>query len=222
MNDETLEPMQDELEEPVEGTEEVVPPPVIPPEPEEPQYSDEDLVTYAMQIAARNPELMDRVRRTAGGVAPAPVEPDEEPEYDDEYIEPTTQNIAALAEKIANKKIEPIVQQFQALQWQLQSESAAASIAKQIGGEAYIAPVKEELQKLGPAAVDAYQKDPDFRALFDDAMKHRARGASVKDDKPLPKSDGVVGSGPAPTKTKEAEEFDKRFAHMGLTYKDLG
>ena len=223
MNDmETLDGGLDLENEGYEPTE-VQPPPVIA-EPaqaaEQPEYSDEELLAYAMAQAARNPELADRARQLLGVNPQAQGEPaPEEPDYESRWDGSAT-GIVELAREIAQAQTAPILKELEDLKWSLQQEQAAKQIAKNLGGEDFVPVVQKELQALGKDAVELYEGDPRFRSLFDDAMRFRTKGTVSQDVKPLPKSDGTVGAG-QPAMTDEARQFDAYFGRLGIKFNDL-
>lgn len=198
-------------------------------EPQQAQYTDEELDNYAFQRVAMNPNLAKKFSGYAGDTPPAPEE--RQPIQVPFDIQGTAEEIEYVANHIADQKLQaalaPITQQLEDMRYQGELATASGQIAKTLGGDHYVEPIKQILSEAGPKGLEMYQSNPQFKSLVNDAAAHRAaRGSKpvVREQKPLPKPDSGVGvqqSGYSASDRDFAEKFDRDFADLGLTYKDV-
>lgn len=219
-----------------EPQEEVVPPPVIgeepepevPAEPEAPQMTDEELEQYMLQqVLQKNPQLAQAYYANQGQ-EPEAEAPPEMPEGLS-----LEQEIDWRAEQRAKSLYDP---QIKAMQDELAAIKAERDQEKFLreADEYAKKHAKEDpevmaeiFKKAGPAAIQMYEANPDFKALVDDAYAHRSKGKRIADlpeEKAMPSSPTDAGSDARPKYTGDdaelAREFDKHFKDTGISYNE--
>lgn len=197
-------------------------------QPEQPQYTDEELDSWAMQRMLSKPDLVQRFAGFAGPTPPVQPEQFNVPVPDDMDWQDAVNHVASKhAEKMVTDALAPLQQEIEKMRYDQQLGVASVDIGKRLGGDHYVEPVKQILASAGPKGLEMYNSNPEFQQLVNDAAAHRAGQSAkpqVREQKPLPKADSGVGAKPTGYRGEDrelAEKFDRDFAELGVSFKDV-